>query len=350
MSTVSAGDVVVGVIANPASGRDIRRLVSGASVFDNAEKGNMTHRLMCGLGATGVDRVVMMPAGFGVGETLRRSLRGNAHTSSQRLPHLEVLDQPLEHTAEDTVTAVKRMRERGVKAIVVLGGDGTHRIVAQHSGEIPLCALSTGTNNTFPEMREATVAGLATGLVATDRASTGPEPGRREKMLHIGRNGDARADCALVDVAVTSEPWVGARAIWRISSVSDVFVTFARADAIGLSAIAAQLEPVERTAAHGLHVRLTDVRRARLLLHVPIAPGMVETVGVLGYERMEPGRAYRLPRGFGSLALDGEREIELTPDDEIEVRLGEGPVRIDVSWVMAEAARRKVLSGGEPMA
>ena len=28
----------VGVIANPASGRDIRRLVTGASVFGNAEK------------------------------------------------------------------------------------------------------------------------------------------------------------------------------------------------------------------------------------------------------------------------------------------------------------------------
>jgi predicted polyphosphate/ATP-dependent NAD kinase len=29
----------VGVVANPASGRDVRPLVTGASVFDNAEKG-----------------------------------------------------------------------------------------------------------------------------------------------------------------------------------------------------------------------------------------------------------------------------------------------------------------------
>jgi hypothetical protein len=29
-------------------------------------------------------------------------------------------------------------------------------------------------------------------------------------------------------------------------------------------------------------------------------------------------------------------------DDEVELRLGEGPVRIDVGWVMAEAARRSV--------
>ena len=48
--------VSVGVVANPASGRDVRRLVTGASVFDNAEKGAMVHRLMAGLGAAGVDR------------------------------------------------------------------------------------------------------------------------------------------------------------------------------------------------------------------------------------------------------------------------------------------------------
>ena len=34
-------DVTVGVIANPMSGRDIRRLVASASVFPNAEKASM---------------------------------------------------------------------------------------------------------------------------------------------------------------------------------------------------------------------------------------------------------------------------------------------------------------------
>ena len=45
--------VCVGVIANPASGRDIRRLVAGASVFGNADKAGMVFRLLSGLGATG---------------------------------------------------------------------------------------------------------------------------------------------------------------------------------------------------------------------------------------------------------------------------------------------------------
>ena len=69
------GAVTVGVIANPASGRDIRRLVSGASVFDNGEKGNMVYRLMVGLAAVGVDRVLMMPAASGLYDSLERTLR-----------------------------------------------------------------------------------------------------------------------------------------------------------------------------------------------------------------------------------------------------------------------------------
>src|SRR5438874_13647921 len=112
MATMNGGGMpsneraIVGVVANPASGRDIRRLVTGASVFDNAEKGSMVYRVLCGLGATGVDRVVMMPAGSGVFEALRRRLRGE----DGRLPQLELLDQRLDQTAEDTVTAVLEMR------------------------------------------------------------------------------------------------------------------------------------------------------------------------------------------------------------------------------------------------
>ena len=44
-----------------------------------------------------------------------------------------------------------------------LGGDGTHRAVALASGDIPLATLSTGTNNAFPALGEATVVGLAAG-------------------------------------------------------------------------------------------------------------------------------------------------------------------------------------------
>jgi predicted polyphosphate/ATP-dependent NAD kinase len=332
----------VGIIANPASGRDIRRLVTGASVFDNAEKGSMVGRLMAGLGAVGVTHVLVMPAGDGVSGSLRRYLGG---TDGRGLPELEFLDMPLTGTAEDTATAVDRMVERKVAAIVVLGGDGTHRVVTKRSGAIPLCALSTGTNNAFPEMREATVAGVATGLVVTGRV-TAPAVLRREKVWRVAveRESGRIQDRALVDVALATGRWVGARALWRTSDVVEFLVSFARPGAVGLSAIAGMVRPVDRAAPHGVHVCLADPADAEVVVHAALAPGLVVPVGVAGTRAIEPGEVVEPAPPLGCLALDGEREVELTPDDRVTATLGTGVVTIDVDAVMAEAARAGVMA------
>jgi predicted polyphosphate/ATP-dependent NAD kinase len=211
-------DVTVGVIANPASGRDIRRLVAGASVFGNADKAGMVFRLLAGLGAAGVGRVLMLPAADGLSSTLHRQMHTvSAFDGAAPFPVLEDLDVALHGTARDSTVAVAEMRCAGVAAIVVLGGDGTHRVVAKACGDVPLCALSTGTNNVFPEMRETTVAGIATGLVASGRAGAGAL--RREVALAVEVPG-AEPDLALVDVAASRERFIGARALWRPHDVS----------------------------------------------------------------------------------------------------------------------------------
>lgn len=342
---MAPGPVTVGIIANPASGRDIRRLVSGASVFDNAEKGSMIYRFLAGLGAAGVELALIMPAFSGVYEGLERNLRSHwAMKDSPALPHLKYLDMNVQHDAHDTIEAVRLMLAQNVAAIGVLGGDGTNRIVARHCADVPLCTLSTGTNNAFPEMREATVAGLATGLVATGRVSE--QAVRREKILHVGLDEEDRRDCALVDVAVSSERFVGSRALWKIGTISEIFVTFASPESLGLSSVAGLLEPVPRQAPYGLRVRLADLAVAESVLRVPFAPGLVVPVGVGEAERLDPGKAVRLETVAGSLALDGERELEIGPANEVEVRLDlEGPLTIDVGAAMREASVRGLLNG-----
>lgn len=340
------GAVTVGVIANPASGRDIRRLVSGASVFDNGEKGNMVYRVMVGLAAVGVDRVLMMPAASGLYDSLERTLRAATSAEEKRpMPELELVEMTVRHTARDTVDALAEMERRDVAAVVVLGGDGTNRIVARHcAADLPLCTLSTGTNNAFPEMREATVAGMATGLVATGRI--GEEVLRREKILRVGLNGENGVDCALVDVALNSERFVGARALWRPRNISEVVVAFARPDSVGLSSIAGLLDPTSRDAPHGLHVRLARPEDAETVLTVPLAPGLVVPIGVEEINRVEPGQTVELTPRVGSVALDGEREIEVGPNDAIEVSLDPaGPLTIDVGAAMRVAARHGLLNG-----
>jgi predicted polyphosphate/ATP-dependent NAD kinase len=340
------GATTVGVIANPASGRDIRRLVSGASVFDNGEKGNMVYRVMVGLGAVGVEHVLMMPAASGLYDSLERTLRAAASAEENLpMPELELVEMTVRHTVRDTVDALAEMERRGVAAVVVLGGDGTNRIVARHcAADLPLCALSTGTNNAFPEMREATVAGIATGLVATGQV--GDEALRREKILRVALNGDGGKDCALVDVALNSERFVGARALWRPRSISEVVVSSARPDSIGLSSVAGLLDPTPREAPHGIHVIFAPPEDAETVLTVPLAPGLVVPVGIEGVSRIGPGETVELTPTVGSVALDGEREIEIDSKDAVEVSLDpDGPLTIDVGAAMREAARHGLLNG-----
>jgi predicted polyphosphate/ATP-dependent NAD kinase len=333
-------DVTVGVIANPASGRDIRRLVAGASVFGNADKAGMVFRLLAGLGAAGVGRVLMLPAADGLSTTLHRHLHARhavpVFRGAAPFPALEELDVALDGTARDSALAVELMLEAGVRAIVVLGGDGTHRVVARACGDVPLCALSTGTNNAFPEMRETTVAGIATGLVATGRSGDGAL--RREAALAVEVPG-GEADLALVDVAVSRERFIGARALWRPDDVSELFVTFANPCAVGLSAVAGALQPLARGGGRGLHVRLAhDPRDARATVRVALAPGLVVAVAVAEHRVLELGDGAEVAGGPGTIALDGEREIERRHGEPVGVRLVPGPLTIDVDAVMRASA------------
>jgi predicted polyphosphate/ATP-dependent NAD kinase len=272
----------------------------------------MVFRVLTGLGAAGVDRALMMPAADGLGWTLERLMKSHG----QPLP-LEVLDMPLRGDAGDTTEAVRRMVEAGVSAIVVLGGDGTHRVVAKACGDTPIVALSTGTNNAFPEMREATIAGLAAGLFVDEAV--------RAPALEVTASGTR--DLALVDVAVSPQRFVGARALWRADSITELFVTHANPGAVGLSAIAGMLAP----GARGVHVVLGEGVR----IMAPIAPGLVVGVDVARWEPLDGPVTITTA---GCLALDGEREIERP--GRVTIALTDGPRRIDVDAVMHHAATR----------
>ncbi|MFZ0759504.1 MAG: NAD(+)/NADH kinase [Candidatus Sulfotelmatobacter sp.] len=326
----------VGIVANPASGRDVRRLVAHGSVFSIAEKCNMIVRLLAALGSTGVERTLIAPDRGGITERLRRAT--DIGTLSELSTQAEVLDIPVEDGPIDTVRAIERMVALGVNAIVVLGGDGTQRLAARACGETPILALCTGTNNVFPELREATVAGLAAGLVATGRV-TAADTTMRNKTLWVELKG-GRQEIAVVDVSICSDAWVGARAVWRPESISQIFVAFAEAEAIGLSSIAGLLHPVSRTEACGLRVDLAPLKTARAILHAPIAPGLLAPVGVKAVSELRPGERQAVRLAQGTIALDGEREFAFTAGDQVTVRLDRhGPLTIDVDKAMASAAR-----------
>ena len=69
------GDAIVGVVANPLSGRDIRRLVTQASVFPTAEKANMIQRMLTAFGAVGVHRVLLSTDLGGISAAVFRAIQ-----------------------------------------------------------------------------------------------------------------------------------------------------------------------------------------------------------------------------------------------------------------------------------
>src|SRR5579863_1203538 len=283
----------------------------------------------------------MLPDLAGVAQRVRRAIA--TRRCNPPWPEVVFLDMPVEDGPADTVRATRRMVAAGVAAIVVLGGRRTKRLVASSCGDTPILGLSTGTNNVFPEMCEATIAGLAAGLVATGRIPKA-EATMRNKVLRVEVD-DVPVDLALVDVSVSSHRWVGSKALWHPETLDQIFVAFAEPDAIGLSSIAGLLRPVSRRAARGLRVDLAPPGKAAVTLNAPISPGLVVPVGVAGVRDIRPGKAQPVRIAQGVIALDGEREIEFTPGQWVTVRLdNHGPNTIDIDRVMARAGKERLLA------
>ena len=108
----------IGVIANPASGKDIRRLVSYATTIDNNEKVNICKRIVLAAQGLGIERVLFMPETFMIGWAVREGLESDGVLRAQ----VELLDFEIEAAQEDTTRAARMLEEQGVGCVVVLGG------------------------------------------------------------------------------------------------------------------------------------------------------------------------------------------------------------------------------------
>ena len=323
----------VGIIANPASGKDIRRLVSQATVVNNNEKVSIVRRLLLALHASGMRRVEIMPDPFGIGLRALDGLRNRPEVVNGTT----VIEMPIEHNADDSLRAAQYLRKAGAGCIVVLGGDGTCRVVAKGAGEVPLLPLSTGTNNVVPNFIEGTIAGSAAAFVALQPEAERKRLCDRHKRLLIRVNG-REIDQALVEVALIETAYVGARAVWETVNLRQVFVTRAQPVNIGLSSVIGVVHPVDPAYPGGASVITAHDGRKVM---VPIAPGSLVPVGIGEIIEMVPGVNHPVdPLRPAVLALDGEREITLLGGDDAAVALDlEGPwiVNVDRALLLAVA-------------
>lgn len=325
--------VSVGIIANPASGSDIRRLTALGTVFGAQDKINIVRRILVGLDAMGIEQVYLMPDAFGIGaEALGKLPVSLAHLRDKAA----LLDMPVVNGPDDSLLAARQMVALGVGCIVVLGGDGTSRVVAKGCGEVPLLPVSTGTNNVIPYMVEGTVAGLAAGFVARWPGSL-PKVAHRSKRLEIRQDGQ-EADTALVDVAVVTDTFVGNRAVWEPDTLRQVIVTRGEPWATGMSGLAGFFRPVSPTEPRGLWLRLGEPRVCRVTF--PLAPGLIVTLGVEDFRELGFGDSVEMDGSEGLLALDGERTVYLRRGCLTAIYLrDDGPWLVDISRATSEATK-----------
>ncbi|OAT86615.1 ATP-NAD kinase family protein [Desulfotomaculum copahuensis] len=321
----------VGIIANPASGKDIRRLVAYATVFDNNEKVNLVRRILIGLDALGVQKVYFMPDYFGFYQRATDGLTGQHRLALETC----LLDMPMEFNQADSRRAAALMAAAGVRCIITLGGDGTNRVVAQGAGEVPLLPISTGTNNVFPVMVEGTIAGLAAGLLVT--GAVRPDQALvRSKKLVIYINGRP-ADSALVDAVVLTDRFIGSRAVWEVDKIKQLVVTRGAATNIGIASVAGGIRHIRMEEPLGMHLEVGD-DNAPLQVKAAIGPGLVRKVPVARYQLLVPGQRVTVLENPCVIALDGEREIQVNRGDRAEVELSPaGPLVVDINHTMSTA-------------
>lgn len=321
----------VGLVVNPAAGRDIRRLTGGASVSDDYEKRRTAECVLAGLTLADDVEVLVMPDRGSLGQKLVS--RGPDELD------ISLLDMTVGGDGQDTRRAAKVFAAEA-DAIVVLGGDGTNRDVAHTSGDVPLVSVSTGTNNVFPNAIDGTVAGGAAGLVATGAVPESAATYQHGMVEAVGdtANGE-RSIRGLATLGILDHKFIGTRAILDAEKIIGGVVSRAFPTEIGLSGIAGGLavHPPDRPG--GIGYRLGPAAECADQVQAITVPGVVERLGVREWDRLDDDQSmtFELPRGV--VSVDGERELELR-EAVIDVRpVADGPRVVDVDAVYDHAAR-----------
>ncbi|NIC00883.1 NAD(+)/NADH kinase [Halobacterium sp. R2-5] len=314
----------VGVVVNPAAGRDVRRLIGSASVSDNYGKRRAAESVLAGLDIVDdpVD-VVLAPDSGRIGQqTADETDRSN----------VTVLDVDVEGSGADTRRAGSAFRELA-DAVVVFGGDGTTRDLAIEIGDVPVLAVSTGTNNVVPTMIDGTVAGAAAAFVATGVVDADAVTDRHAMVA--ADVSDGRSVRGLATVSIVDRSFIGTRAILDPDEFLGGVVSRASRGEIGLSGIAGACTQLAPTDPGGVGLEL-DPDTDRTVPAIT-TPGDVKHVGVASWSRLD----FDEPRTFdiddAVVSVDGERELEVSNEDVSIRPVASGPQLVDFEAVFEQA-------------
>ena len=330
---------MIGIICNPQSGKDIRRLLTAATTIDDTEKLNIVERIVLTIMAVKSQKIYIMPDRLGYGRMLKK--KGLLPDYPQDLKELEVYDMGMTETQSDTTFFASEMERIGADAMIILGGDGTNRAAARGSRKVPSISLSTGTNNVYPEMLQGTVAGMAAAALSDERIPT-EECVYSAKCIEIWKNG-VFVDLALIDLVFCRNPFVGSKAIWDYGEIYRVLTTQCSMASIGFSSLVGTSLHVKREDPFGAMAEFTQEAPNTF---APMGAGAMQKIHIRDAKLLMPEQwmTYEMHEQ-GTLALDGEREIFFKEGDIISCKLSlDGPRRVDVTKTV-EYGRQKGFFG-----
>ncbi len=359
----------MGIVVNPRSGTDVRRAVAAAGAVTIEDKANVVRRVVLGAREAGVDRFVVHTDTHRIVQRATETMRGL---------DLHWLDHEPTFTEEDTVAAVAAMRDLGCAVVVVLGGDGTNRAAARAWPDLVVVPLSTGTNNVFPVLAEATVAGAAAGHVATGRVAVRPKTigsvpsesrsggvptdrgfsgdlfgavANRAMVVRVRPDGAAVPDdLALIDAVAVDDPYLGSFELFEPANLRTAVLSRADPAAVGFAGVGGLIEPVAPDEEAGLLLRFGLAEDCERVVRGPTAPGHYADLGLVEVRRLAPGEEVAVD-GPLLLALDGERKRRLVAGERVHLSvIRDGPWVVDVAAVMARVAadRAYLFTGNSP--
>ncbi|MFT7684889.1 MAG: NAD kinase [Candidatus Azotimanducaceae bacterium] len=314
------------------SGRDVRRVTAKASTSAHHDKQQLVTRLALGALENGVDKIYLGNEPFRINERAAEAIADKER--------VEVLNYPLSHTAADTEILTDLMWSKGCRVFIVLGGDGTNRIVAKSKPDAIILPLSTGTNNVFPFNVEASVAGAAAGLIASQTLNY-QEYCERCKQIKVSVNKHFR-DLALIDAVLLKNDHIGSLLPFKPENLSQIFLTRSEPASVGMSPIGGYVMPCNADDAFG--VMLDCEGKTVHRLRAPLSPGLYGDISLSSIKKMPLGQTCQI-RTPGILAFDGDRSIVLNEGDDVEITIQkDGPWVIHPQNILYTAAQNGLLS------
>ena len=307
--------MIIGLVANPVSSKDIRRLTGLARVVDIEEKANLTARLLVGIGPDSGAEVLAFDDSSGL---VRRAVK----LAGRAGPTVDFLRIEPNDDESDTRRAAALLAEHSAEALVTVGGDGTVRSAVEGWADVRLVPLAAGTNNAFNLTDEPTVIGVAlmTALSQGDFGAFVP-------TTALAVDTTSGRSTAVVDVVSVGGPWLGSGAIWDPAILRQAVVTSARPTAVGIASVSATFGPL--AAGFARWIRFGGESTVRAVF----GPGLVLDVPVAAHEDGGIGSTYRIADG-SVLALDGERRL---PSLGSVITVVEGPSVLDPTLALTRS-------------